>query len=307
MSKKLAFAVSLIACILLAGCDTIDSMRSNAEDVVSKLTNQESSSANSETSSTGEVSPDLAEEEVIASVDGSSFGVYADVTDVAMTSEPNKISLKFTVGTSFSIEESLTFTKVEVEKDATSEAADDKPEYKQVITCEEIIRVGDIADFQKVFDYMNRAAFETAKFKQKDNAYTAALEQPYILAAAPLTSYTDCKAYCEDVHTKMRDAIDNSKRIRDGATGIVYHNIGGDEFNLTKYRYQVRSGDTVQIEIQNIPDGFTPKDVTFRSDKVGYAKVSGDGTITGGNNGSAVITVSLKGAAVYRTVYVQVF
>lgn len=305
MSKKLAFAVSLIACILLAGCDTIDSMRSNAEDVVSKLTNQESSSANSETSSTGEVSPDLAEEEVIASVDGSSFGVYADVTDVAMTSEPNKISLKFTVGSSFSVEERLTFTTVE--KAETKETTNNKPEYEQAITCEEIIRVGDIADFQKVFDYLNRTAFETAKFKQKDNMYTAVLEQPYILAAAPLTSYIDCKAYCEDVHTKMRDAIDNSKRIQDGATGIIYHSIGGDEFNLTKYRYQVRSGDTVQIEIQDIPEGFTPKDVTFCSDKVGYAKVSGDGTVTGGNNGSAVITVSLKGAAVYRTVYIQVF
>lgn len=308
--KRKMIALSVILSMLLAGCDSIERLKSNAEEVASKITDQgemtlgDSTTTSSESEEVVEVEP----EKIIYGIDGSSLGIFTQITNVVLTTEPKKVSMRFIVDDQFSIEESLTFTRVKVE-DKDAETSDDKPakKYETVVTCESSIRIGAIDDFQKVFDYLNRSAFDKAEFKGKEGVYTATLEQPYILAGAPLNSYVDCKAYCETLYTKLHEDIDNSRRIRDGSTGIIYHNIGGNEFNLVKYRYQVRSGENIQIEIQDIPEGFTTEDITFHSDKVGYARVSGNGTVTGVNNGSATITVSLRGAAVYRTVYVQVY
>lgn len=298
--------MTAVICVFLVGCNSIDTMKSNAEEVVSKITEQSSSSQEGitlgeSTSSTSNTGDKLITSEY--GVDASAYGIYAKVTDVAMSTTPNKVSIKFTVGDKFSVEESLVYTEVETDNKKES----GESEVKTEVSSEFVIRVGTIGDVNKVFDYLNRPTFEEVVFDNRDNIYTAVLSKPYALNGAPRASYIDSKIYCEEIHRKMREAIDDSKRIKDGATGIVYNSIGGNEFNLVKYRYQVRRGETVQIEIQDIPDGYTAQDVTFHSDKVGYARVSGDGTITGVNNGSATVTVSLRGAAVYRTVYVQVY
>lgn len=308
MYKKV---LGMCLCFLLTGCSAIDTMRSNAEDVLSKIA--ESTDAGEltlgESTTTISDAPDNADlgcEKTIIGISGTKYGINADITDVMYSSEPNKLSFKLVIGDKFSIAESLEFKKVENKVVSTDEAGD-APIKKFVVTCEQEITPNTLTESQQIWDYLDKSVYDDVEFIEDHGVFIGTLQNPIILADAPIDTYIKCKSYCEALHRDLLEAIEDSRCTVDGTTGILYHKIGGNEFNLTKYRYKVGKGEQVQIEIQDIPEGFTAEDISFISDKVGYATVAKDGTISGRSNGSATITVSLKGAAVYRTVYVTVY
>lgn len=291
----------LLGCLVLCGCDQLNTMQSNLDGVISKITDSTSDELTLGQTSSSTVGDTPAESQVItAGIDCSELRVFGSVTDVHYATSPKTVSLKLTIEDLFSIEETIHFDEV-------TDDSDESKDTSLVVTCTDTLCVDSIENVQDCFSYLDENTFYNVSFTHNKNEYSATLQTPYLLQEAPLTTYTDCKAYCDTLYQKLSQKLEDAKAIQDGATGIIYHNTGGNEFNLTSYRMHLRTGESMKIEIEDLPEGFTCEDIRFYSDTVGYATVAGDGTVTGRRNGSATITVSLAGAAVYRTVMVQVY
>lgn len=294
MIKK-RIALLLAGCLLLTGCDLPDSLKNLIPLESTTSTSSITSTSSSATSSAVSSKPAVP----VATINCKEHGILADVTGVKYTSSPDSVTMQFTVGKLFTIQETIQFKTEEPKTESDKETL--------VVSYTDTITLGTLKSVNECLQYLDSTRFAGVDIVNQRDKYVAELDIPNLLRKAPVTSYTDCKGYCERLYKELLDELEANQAIVDGATGIIYHTMGGNQFTLTDYRLQVPRGGSVQIEIQNLPEGFTPEDVTFHSDRVGYASVSGNGTVTGNRNGSANITVSLKGAAVYCTVYVQVF
>lgn len=292
--------VLLVGCLILTGCTLPFSFNSST----SEVTSDEASLVESSATSSETIEPTVAP---AATINCDAYGITADVTGVKYTSSPNSVTMQFTVGELFTIEETIEFAVIKMEQSDYSESESSSSEEVIEVTCTDVIIPGTVSDIEKCQVYLDAGRFSSVEFQSLRNKYTATSAEPILLQKAPITSYVECKSYCEVLYKELSTELENNQAILDGATGILYHTIGGNTFTLTDYRLHVSRGESVKIEIQNLPEGFSLADVTFHSDAVGYASVSRDGTVTGNRNGTATITVSLKGAAVYCTVYVQVF
>ncbi len=295
---KRHLAILLTSCFLLTGCNV--SCKVNSAELFENSSNVSltESSSSSSTSSKPVAAP-------VATINCKAYGISADVTGVKYTSSPNSVTMQFTVGELFTIQETIKFKTEKVE---TSEGISDETPVSTIttVTCSDTITLGTLKNVNECLDYLDALRLADTEFSSSRNKYVASLAEPNLLRKAPLTSYTECKAYCEQLYKELSEELEANQAIVDGATGIIYHTRGGNKFTLADYRLHLSRGESTKIEIQNLPDGFSLEDVTFHSDRVGYASVTRDGTVTGNRNGTANITVSLKGAAVYCTVYVQV-
>lgn len=96
----------------------------------------------------------------------------------------------------------------------------------------------------------------------------------------------------------------NQQIIDDGQYHI--NGVSGSKLILTKYFYRLQRGEQRQITIDSLPEQCVAEDLTFSSDNQKAAVVSEHGVITAIGNGTASISVTLKGATARAVVTVMV-
>lgn len=83
-------------------------------------------------------------------------------------------------------------------------------------------------------------------------------------------------------------AEDNAVVIEDSSDEITY----GSNIETDKYCYSVDIGETTEIEILSISEGYEKSDLVFTSQDKSIATVTSDGTIKGIKSGATLIEVA---------------
>lgn len=292
MFKRILILV--LCCICFTGCEAIDTIKDN----FSKITDQLDDSDEITSSSDEQKVPD--DVKLPASILCSELAVNSKVSGVTFTTRQDSVTFTAMFEDKFSVTETIQFSLEENEEDSSEEQ-------KIIVTVTDCLTLGKFKDLKQCLKVMDSSFGKLSFSGNKDgDEFIATTDKPVLLFDAPIDSLTACSRYCSQLYASISKMLDDAQAIKDGATGIVYHNVGGTEFNLVEYRLFVNRGGETRIEIANLPSGVNLTDISFISDKVAFATVGSDGVVKGINNGSATITVSIRGYAVYRTVYVQV-
>lgn len=302
MFRRIMIFGLIAASLFLTGCDQLDTMHSNFNEIMDNLHSDSEPSEDSEDSIPKE---DI---KVPVSISCSDLAVNNKVSAVSYTYRADSLTFKVTFEDKFSIAETFGFSYVDPTEESSNESnKENSDEQILEVTITDVITLGTFEDLNQCLRVADSSFSQVEYSSDKTgNTFTTTVKEPLLVFKAPIDSMASCKAYCTKLYTDITGRLDKEQAICDGATGIVYHNIGGSEFNLVDYRLFVTRGGETRIEILDLPDGVDLTDISFVSDRVGFATVNREGIVKGINNGSATITVSIRSKAVYRTVYVQV-